>query len=119
MDSSVLRFRNAPRISADVRKVLAMIIPLVVDFDRENHLLSTQSPYRITPARLRYLLFRTYILSSAFSTLCGVNGISVTRPPKGNNASLIAFITAPGAPAVPASPTPLAPNSEVFVFDST
>src|SRR5690349_16062291 len=47
-----------------------------------------------------------HTLESAFKILSGVNGMRVTRAPRGDSASLIAFITAPGAPAVPASPTP-------------
>jgi hypothetical protein len=42
-----------------------------------------------------------------------------TRAFSGASASLMAFITAPGAPAVPASPTPLAPSSYCFVGVST
>jgi hypothetical protein len=49
----------------------------------------------------------------------GVNGMRVTRAPNGMSASLIAFITAPGAPAVPASPTPFAPSCDCFVGVST
>src|SRR5262249_45431419 len=61
-----------------------------------------------------------YIRPSACRMRCGVNGISVSgRAPSGRSASLMAFITAPGAPAVPASPAPLAPNSESAVGVTT
>ena len=44
----------------------------------------------------------------------GVNGMSVSGlAPSGRSASLMAFMTQPGAPAVPASPAPLAPSSRV------
>ena len=49
----------------------------------------------------------------------GVNGCAVTRAPNGASASLIAFITAPGAPAVPASPAPFAPSCDCLVGVST
>ena len=39
----------------------------------------------------------------------------LTRAEKGDKASLIAFITAAGAPAVPASPTPFAPSCDCLV----
>src|SRR5207247_10919326 len=56
-----------------------------------------------------------HTLPSAFMTRCGVKGIAVTRAPSGASASLIAFMTAAGAPAVPASPTPLAPSCDCLV----
>src|SRR6185503_14057661 len=56
---------------------------------------------------------------SAFRILSGVNGIAVTRALSGSSASLMAFITAPGAPAVPASPTPFAPSCDCLVGVST
>ncbi len=37
-------------------------------------------------------------------------GCELTRTPNGANASLMAFITVPGAPVVPALPAPLAPS---------
>ena len=43
-------------------------------------------------------------LPSARNTRCGVKGCAVTLAPNGAKASLMAFITQPGAPAVPASP---------------
>src|SRR5207249_1651365 len=46
-----------------------------------------------------------HTLPSAFRIRCGVKGIAVTRAPSGASASLIAFMTAAGAPAVPASST--------------
>src|SRR5215813_9166217 len=50
----------------------------------------------------------------------GVNGMCVSGvAPSGRSASLIAFMTAPGAPAVPASPAPLAPSSESAVGVTT
>src|SRR5262249_21536450 len=53
---------------------------------------------------------------SAASTRSGVIGICVIgAAPSGRSASLIAFMTQPGAPAVPASPAPLAPSSESAV----
>src|SRR5262249_59210550 len=43
----------------------------------------------------------------------GVNGMCVSGlAPSGRSASLMAFMTAPGAPAVPASPAPLSPRPE-------
>src|SRR5207249_4573285 len=39
---------------------------------------------------------------------CGVAGISSIDTPKGTSASLMALITAAGAPIVPPSPSPLA-----------
>src|SRR3989442_1977325 len=54
-------------------------------------------------------------LPSAFRIRCGVKGIAVTRAPSDVSASLIAFMTAAGAPAVPASPTPLAPSCDCLV----
>src|SRR3989441_11557543 len=56
-----------------------------------------------------------HTLPSAFRIRCGVKGIAVTRAPSGASASLIAFMTAAGAPAGPASPTPLAPSCDSFV----
>ena len=52
---------------------------------------------------------------SARRIFSGVNGCENTAAPNGRNASLMAFITAPGAPAVPASPAPLAPSLELAV----
>ena len=52
---------------------------------------------------------------SARSTSSGVIGTSVMLAPNGASASLTAFITQAAAPAVPASPAPLAPNSESTV----
>src|SRR6185503_14149001 len=63
--------------------------------------------------------FEVQIFANAFRIRSGVNGIDVTRAPIGASASLIAFITAPGAPAVPASPTPLAPSCDCSVGVST
>src|SRR6202008_4786940 len=57
--------------------------------------------------------FQTF--PSARRTRSGVKGWAVTRALNGERASLIAFMTAPGAPAVPASPAPFAPSSEVVV----
>ena len=45
----------------------------------------------------------------------GVNGWAKTLAPNGRSASLMAFMTAAGAPAVPASPAPLAPSSDSLV----
>src|SRR2546425_9869460 len=56
-----------------------------------------------------------HTLPNAFRIRCGVKGIAVTRAPSGASASLIAFITAAGAPAVPASPTPFAPSCDCLV----
>src|SRR5438128_2610520 len=56
-----------------------------------------------------------HTLDNAFKILSGVKGIRVTRALKGMSASLMAFITAAGAPAVPASPTPLAPSCDCLV----
>src|SRR6185369_3243422 len=56
---------------------------------------------------------------SARRIFSGVNGMAVTRALSGISASLIAFMTAPGAPAVPASPTPLAPSCDCMVGVST
>src|SRR5581483_5985167 len=56
---------------------------------------------------------------SACKMRYGVNGISHSGiAPSGRSASLMAFITEPGAPAVPASPAPLAPNSESAVGET-
>ena len=52
---------------------------------------------------------------SARRIFSGVNGCENTAAPNGRSASLMAFITAPGAPAVPASPAPLAPSFELAV----
>ena len=52
---------------------------------------------------------------SARKIFSGVNGCENTAAPSGRSASLMAFITAPGAPAVPASPAPLAPSFELAV----
>ena len=41
------------------------------------------------------------------------------RSPSGRNASLTAFMMQAGAPAVPASPAPLAPSSELAVGVTT
>src|SRR5262245_27615964 len=58
---------------------------------------------------------RCFLGHACFSTLrkaertrCGVAGISSISTPNGDNASLIALITAAGAPMVPPSPRPLA-----------
>jgi putative ABC transport system substrate-binding protein len=55
------------------------------------------------------------IFPSASRIRCGVAGCAVTRALNGRSASLIAFITAAGEPAVPASPAPFAPSPEVAV----
>ena len=52
---------------------------------------------------------------SARRIFSGVNGCENTAALSGRSASLMAFITAPGAPAVPASPAPLAPSFELAV----
>ena len=52
---------------------------------------------------------------SARNIFSGVNGCENSAASSGRNASLMAFITAPGAPAVPASPAPLAPSFELAV----
>src|SRR5262249_10000135 len=53
------------------------------------------------------------IRPSACKIRPGVNGMCVSGlAPSGRSASLMAFMTAPGAPAGPASPPPLAPGSE-------
>ena len=63
---------------------------------------------------------RSQILPSARKILSGVNGMSVSAAaPNGRSASLMAFITQPGAPAVPASPAPLAPSYESAVGVTT
>ena len=54
-------------------------------------------------------------LASARSTVSGVIGWLVTFAPSGRSASFTAFITAAGAPPVPASPAPFAPSMDVFV----
>ena len=51
----------------------------------------------------------------ACKTRSGVKGWVLTFAPKGAIASLIAFMMAAGAPAVPASPAPFAPSSELRV----
>ncbi len=59
---------------------------------------------------------------SACKIFSGVIRGELTRTPNGASASLMAFITAPGAPgapAVPASPAPSAPSMEVGVGDCT
>src|SRR5882762_5151998 len=56
-----------------------------------------------------------HTLPNAFRIRSGVKGIAVTRAPSGASASLMAFITAAGAPAVPASPTPFAPSCDCLV----
>jgi len=48
-----------------------------------------------------------------------VIGWLVTLAPSGRSASFTAFMIAAGAPPVPASPAPFAPNIEVFVSVST
>src|SRR6267378_3531073 len=53
-----------------------------------------------------------HTLPNAFRIRSGVKGIAVTRAPSGASASLMAFITAAGAPAVP---TPLAPSCDCLV----
>ena len=58
-------------------------------------------------------------MPSALRIRSGVNGCTVTRAPSGAGASLIAFITAAGAPAVPASPAPFAPSCDCLVGVST
>lgn len=58
-------------------------------------------------------------LPRAFSTTSGVMGWVVTRALKGARASLMAFSTAAGAPATPASPAPLKLPSENAVRVST
>src|SRR4051794_12821279 len=56
---------------------------------------------------------------SARKIFPGVNGMSVSGcAPSGRSASLIAFMTQAGAPAVPASPAPLAPSSLSAVGDT-
>lgn len=62
---------------------------------------------------------RGQTLPSASRMRCGVNGIALTLAPSGASASLMAFITAPGAPAVPASPAPFAPISDSRVGVTT
>src|SRR6185503_4519711 len=57
---------------------------------------------------------------SARKIFPGVNGMSVSGfAPNGRSASLIAFMMQAGAPAVPASPAPFAPNSESAVGETT
>ncbi len=51
--------------------------------------------------------------STARKTRSGVIGCSDSFASNGLSASLIAFMSAAGAPPVPASPAPLAPNNEV------
>ena len=46
---------------------------------------------------------------------CGRAGWLLTRAPNGLSASLMALITAAGAPAVPASPAPLRLQHHRFV----
>ena len=58
-------------------------------------------------------------MPSARRIFSGVIGCDDTRAPNGASASLMAFITAPGAPAVPASPAPLAQSCELRVGDYT
>lgn len=58
---------------------------------------------------------RQSTLPSARRTFCGVIGCEYTCAPNGASASLMAFMTAAGAPAVPASPAPFAPSLEVAV----
>ena len=53
--------------------------------------------------------------SMPYQIFSGVMGCELTRTPNGARASLMAFITAAGAPAVPASPAPLAPSKDVLV----
>src|SRR5688572_29655364 len=62
-------------------------------------------------------VFQTFF--NALRILSGVKGIAVTRAFRGSNASLTAFITAAGAPAVPASPMPFAPSCDCMVGVST
>src|SRR5262245_23956885 len=52
---------------------------------------------------------------SSARILCGVAGISSISTPNGDNASLIALITAAGAPMVPPSPRPLARVTEFWL----
>lgn len=54
----------------------------------------------------------------ALQTRSGVAGMSKCRIPSGASASLIAFIAAPRAPTVPASPTPFAPSGFTAVGTS-
>jgi hypothetical protein len=49
----------------------------------------------------------------------GVNGCANTLAPSGRSASLMAFMMAAGAPAVPASPAPFAPSRDYLVGVST
>src|SRR4051812_2416204 len=60
-----------------------------------------------------------HIRDKALRIFSGVKGMLFTRTPKGDKASLMAFITAAGAPAVPASPTPFAPSCDCSVGVST
>lgn len=57
----------------------------------------------------------SHMRPKARSIFSGVMGCELTRAPKGASASLIAFITAAGAPATPASPAPFAPSCELRV----
>src|SRR5262249_9464252 len=77
----------------------------------------TRRPMGYRRCNLRILCHQTFF--SALRILSGVNGIAVTRAPSGASASLTAFMTAPGAPAVPASPMPFAPSCDCRVGVST
>jgi len=62
----------------------------------------------------------SHTFPSARRILSGVNGMSVRGfAPSGRSASLIAFMMDAGAPAVPASPAPLAPSSLSAVGETT
>src|SRR6266850_4921887 len=99
--------------------------PVFPALERAGHLLEVgqQHAVRDEPRRpvrdggLDLCVFHTF--RSALRIRSGVNGIAVTRAFRGSKASLIAFMTAAGAPAVPASPTPFAPSCDCRVGVST
>src|SRR5207342_139364 len=73
----------------------------------EQHAIRDEARRPMRDCRLDFRVLHT--LRRAFRILSGVNGMAVTRAFRGRSASFTAFMIAPGAPAVPASPTPFAP----------
>ena len=119
-DSYAIRTQLLRDSSAFERDSCALVESPVVHRKVKNLPLRLQQPSPLhsrTKMRQRMTQQLTYqrTLPSAFKIFCGVIGCEWTATEKVVNASLIAFITAAGAPAVPASPAPFAPSSELVV----
>src|SRR5947207_6918663 len=110
MDGRASRPRRAPIVPVleRARDILEI---------REQHAVRDEPRRPVRDRGLNLGVLQTFL--SALRIRSGVNGICVTRALSGASASLMAFMIAPGAPAVPASPTPLAPSCDCRVGVST